>query len=157
MDIVNTIIAGVATILSALITLFLKEYFDRKKEGYEQVDGRIKDVIYGKWKGTFEQTLNGNLHSIELQFDLKVTNSGAITGKVKVPYGTETFDLNIKGGFYSQRFLKMDYENADRAILQFGSFVFKLSDSAKKLTGYFVGYGHLSQKIIGGDAVLEKV
>lgn len=156
-DITKAIIAGIATILAAVITLLLKEYFDRRKERYEKVDSRIRDVVYGKWKGYFEQTLEGSPQTILLEMELKVSSSGNITGKAKFPFKSETYEVNIKGGFYSQRFLKMDYENSDKAILQFGAFIFRLSDSAKKLTGYFVGHGHLTGNIIGGNATLEKV
>lgn len=89
--------------------------------------------------------------------ELKVSSSGAITGKAKYPFKTETHEVKISGGFYSLRFLKMDYENSDKAILQFGAFVFKLSDSAEKIEGYFIGYGHKNGIITGGKAILNKV
>lgn len=159
MDIAKAIIAGIAVVLSALLTLLLKEYFDRKRasDKYENLEKSISEAVNGKWKGYFEQTFGENNVSIELMLDLKVSLSGSITGKAKVPYQGEIYDIDVKGGFYSQRFLKMDYENSNKAILQFGAFVFKLSDDSQKLIGYFVGYGHKSGKIIGGNAKVEKV
>ena len=157
MDIAKALIAGCATIISAIITLLLKEYFDRRKETeYEKVKSQIRDAVYGNWKGHYKQTLNGNMLSINLSMDLKVSSTGVITGKAKVPYGDETFELDIKGGFYSERFLKMDYENQNKSVLQFGAFIFKLSDNSKRLAGNFVGSGHVSGDIIGGNAILEK-
>jgi hypothetical protein len=156
MDITKAIIAGIATILSAIIALLLKEYFDKKKEPYKKIDEQIKDAVHGRWKGSFQQVLNDTHQTFDLELDIRVSNTGSLTGKAKYPYKNEIIDINIKGGFYSERFLKMDYENSNKAIMQFGSFVFKLSDDAKILTGYFVGYGHISGKVIGGNAVLNK-
>lgn len=156
-DITKAIIAGIATILASVITLLLKEYFDRRKARYEKVADKIRDAVYGKWKGSFEQTLESQPINIEMDIELKVSSSGSITGKAKFPFRDETWEVSIKGGFYSERFLKLDYENVNRAILQFGAFIFRLSDDAKTLKGCFIGYGHISEKIIGGNAVLKKV
>ncbi len=157
MTITEAVIAGLATIFSAVITLLLKEYFIRKKERYEKLGSRLKEAVHGKWKGSYEQMLEGSHRTIDLTIELKVTTHGTIVGKAKVPYKNELFEMNITGGFYSDSFLKMDYENSERAILQFGAFVFKLSDDSRKLTGCFVGYGQVSGAIISGNATLKKI
>lgn len=50
----------------------------------------------------------------------------------------------------------MDYQNEDPNIVQFGSFVFHLSDDARKLEGKFVGYGHINKEVIFGSCVFRK-
>lgn len=157
MNITEAVIAGVATILASIITLLIKEYLDKRKESYKRIDDQIRDVVYGKWKGTFQQVFNDSLQTIDFEMELKVSSRGKVIGTGKYLFENEVYVVNISGGFYSNRFLKMDYENSNKAILQFGSFVFKLSDGAKTLNGHFVGYGHLSGKVIGGNAILHKL
>jgi hypothetical protein len=157
MEITSAVIAGIATILSAIITLFLTEYLGRRKERFIKVSDAIKRTVSGTWKGKYDQILRENPVTVDLIIELTVSTRGKITGTATVPYGEDTFVVNIRGGFYSIRFLKMEYENSNDAILQFGSFVFKLSDDAKEIEGHFVGYGHISKKIIGGPAILKKV
>lgn len=153
------IIAASASIFSTTSGILLKQYFDQKKENdkYASLEDHIKDAVTGKWKGYFDQTLDENHFKYQVTLDLKVSSKGSLIGKAKVPFEDEIFDINVKGGFYTGRFLKMDYENSDKAIQQFGAFVLNLSSNNKKLTGFFVGFGHITERIMGGIAVLEKV
>lgn len=157
MNLTNAIIAGIATILSAAFTIIISEYLDQRK--YKKVKKEVREAINGKWKGIIQQTLNDNLQVFDADITFKVLSSGAITGIAKVPnpINNEMFFLDLKGGFYSEWFIKIDYESANKAILQFGTFIFRLSYDAARLEGYFNGHGHISGKIIAGPAYFEKV
>jgi len=147
-------ITGIATILSSVLTIIVTKYLESDK--YINAGKAMKEAVRGNWKGIFNQTLDDQNITVPIDFNLKVSSWGSITGKAKIIFNNELIHFNIRGGFYLRHFLKMNYENADRSVTQFGSFVFKLSDTSKKLTGHFVGYGHISGKVISGPAVLEK-
>jgi hypothetical protein len=117
----------------------------------------IKDAVSGKWEGKYEQILNGALEEIDVYMFLEVSRKGKIIGKATIPYGEDAFEANLKGGFYLRSFIKLEYENTNKAIIQFGSFVFRLSDRPNKLAGQFVGYGHISEKVISGSIQLKKI
>ena len=155
--ITKAIIAAAASIISAIITVLLKEYLEIRKQNYKKQSDERRRIISGTWKGTFEQTLNEKLVKLEIIMELKATSRGAITGKAKSSYKNDSFQVAIKGGFYSDDFLKMEYENVDRSVVQFGSFVFRLASNPKIMKGYFVGYGHISEMIISGPAVFYKI
>lgn len=157
MDITKAIIAAAATIISAIITVLLKDYLDRRKENYKKQSDQRRRIISGTWKGTYEQLLNEKLITIDIVMELKISSRGTITGIAKVAYENYSFQVVIKGGFYSDDFLKMDYENSDRSVVQFGSFVFRLASNAKNIKGCFVGFGHINERIISGQATLDKV
>lgn len=157
MDIAKAIIAAIATILSSVLTLLIKEYFERRR--FNKIGSEIRDAVYGKWTGQIHQALNGDKRIFETQLELKVSSAGVITGKAEVPHPNKNgvYYLSLDGGFYSERFLKINYENSNKAILQFGTFVFMLSPNADKLTGHFVGYGNISEAVIAGSAQFKKV
>ena len=163
-DLLKVIGTGIATILSAVVTILIKNYFDRKKEGekYRSVETAIQEAVGGKWKGYIKQSLNGDLLFENVKVSFKVSDNGSIKGEMKVPYKDELYELKCTGGFYSQRFMKLEYENSNKAILQFGSMVIKLSDDSIKLEGYFVGNGVIgrntpvSKNIIAGEMFFVK-
>ena len=157
-ELLKAIVAGAVSIISAVIAIIVKNYLDKKKEDdqYRDVDKAIQEAVEGRWKGEINQTLNGNILFLEVIATFKVSNSGSIKGQMIIPYENESFRLKCVGGFYSMRFIKMEYENHNKAILQFGSMVFKLSDDCNKFEGYFVGYGHISKNLIAGSMVFTK-
>lgn len=156
MDITKAIIAGIATITSAIITVLLKEYLGRRKENYRKQSDERRKKISGRWNGKYQQVFEGNEVTIQINIELKVLSRGAINGIGNVSYGRYSFQVNIKGGFYLDDFLKLEYENSDKGIIQFGSFVLKLSSNAKEIKGHFVGYGHITEAIISGPVSLSK-
>jgi hypothetical protein len=117
----------------------------------------LRKAVTGTWEGKYEQIFKGKKIAVDLTMKLKANHNGSIVGYATVPFGENSFKVNIKGGVYSRQFLKMEYENANKAVIQFGSFVFKLSHNIKTISGHFVGYGHITQKVIGGPAELTKV
>ena len=158
-DTIKAIIAGVATIISAILTVVVKNYLDKKKESerYKNVGTAIQEAVSGKWKGDIKQTLNSNAIFVQVDSTFKVSENGMIKGEIILPYENRIVKLLFTGGFYSLRFIKLEYENSNKAILQFGSIVLKLSDDSTRLKGHFVGYGHISGDIIAGNINFTKV
>lgn len=117
----------------------------------------IKDAVTGDWMGQYQQMLDGTLRDIEISMTFKAVDNGRVVGTAKVEYGKEVFSVNMKGEFHLGRFIKLEYENANKAFVQFGLFVFKLSDRPDKLVGAFVGHGHVSEKVICGTVAVSKV
>jgi hypothetical protein len=109
MDIAKAIIAGIATILSAVITLLIKDRQSKAK--YQKIEPEVSDAIYGKWKGTVQHELGNSLQIHVIDLELKVSGSGVITGKASFSHNSESYLLMLSGGFYSLRFIKVNYEN----------------------------------------------
>ncbi len=160
MEITIAIITGLTTITSAIVTSLLKDYLaNRKKQKFDNFQTQIAEAVSGKWKGEITQALNGVEVSMVVLLDFKVTSLGIITGMARIPKSPtgEIIEMNLNGAFYSERFLKVSYNNVNTAVVQFGTFIFKLSGNALTLKGNFVGYGHLNENIILGKASFEKI
>jgi hypothetical protein len=148
-------IGAIATVISAIITVLFTELLSRIR--YTSPGNTRRKEVKGNWSGTFDQHLDGVLQTFELDLELKVSIFGSISGIAKLTYNGKLLRMKVNGGFYLRDFLKMNYRNANKAITQFGAFIFRLSDGCDKLEGHFVGYGHLSKKVISGPAVLIKI
>ena len=55
-----------------------------------------------------------------------------------------------KGGFKSERFLEITFQNRDDKIIQFGSLLMELDPLGKNLSGRVQGFGPVSGRIISG-------
>ena len=73
--------------------------------------------------------------------------------------GLATRTLDFTGGFLHEQFVKLDYNNPDSDIMQFGCYVAKLitTSDRKTLDGRFVGYGPDTRDIVHGTAICNKV
>ncbi len=64
--------------------------------------------------------------------------------------------LKVTGNFYFNRFLKLEYANADGAVMQFGSGVLELNAPGNELEGEYSGYGAWSNTVVSGTLRLTK-
>jgi hypothetical protein len=150
------IIASITTLLSPILTLYIKKNIDDNTEKKQSLQN---EVIIGRWVGTTSQKLHNKDVEFKIDFLFKNENN-KLTGLCTVnlsetkTVGLETFVIN--GGLYMKRFLRIEYNNNDPDMLQFGYFLLELSPLGKKLNGNFVGYGPESKEIICGKVVLEK-
>jgi len=62
----------------------------------------------------------------------------------------------LDGGFFHDRFLKLDYKNADNTAVQFGAIITELSSEGRTLRGYYVGYGAISERPVCGTLEVQK-
>jgi hypothetical protein len=148
------IIGGVSTITAVVIPIAQK-HFETKTLFPISTDRR--NILQGKWTGTVNQHIDKNtFNTISVELNIKINI------KQRKIYGTgiinalQIYHVSLDGSFRNDRFLKMDYQNIDSSIVQFGSFVFHLSDDSKQLKGRFVGYGHISKDIISGSCQFNK-
>jgi hypothetical protein len=156
---INALITGAFATVVAIISVGGTIYISKRKveSKYADIKKYKRDAINGRWKGFFEQRLKDELITYQFNLEFTVSKSGSISGKVNLPYKDEIFYIDITGGFYSESFLKMDYQNSNKEITQFGAFVLKIADDCRKLEGYYVGYGHKTGTITAGHSVIEKI
>jgi hypothetical protein len=79
-----------------------------------------------------------------------------IKGKALFHRADRNYEVTIKGGFYGDRYLKIEYLHS-QPIFGFGYMIFALNDETTAMNGKVVAYGAKSQKIVVGVVTLEKV
>jgi len=151
--IIASIVGGIATICAAIIPLLVKSR--NEKRLFYPISRDRRKALTGKWEGiVVQQTNTENKLSFKVQLDIE------IKGRKLIGNGTlindTIYNVELEGSFRNDRFLKMDYRNKEPQVIQFGSFIFHLSDDARGLKGLFVGYGHLSKSILHGHCEFHK-
>jgi len=155
-DTTTAIVGGVATIISSVSTVLVKNYLDNKSKN-EKIEEDVRVALYGIWGGKLNQFLEDALQTIDIKIELKATETGSLTGQGELLYKQKSYKLTIVGNYKSSRFLKLEYYNSNKAIHQFGTFIFRLSDDSTELNGHLVGYGQISKKIVSGSITLNKI
>jgi hypothetical protein len=152
-DVLAAIIGGLATLTGVIVSPIVSKFIENKSFYPISRDRRKK--MAGKWKGKVNQYEKDVItRSIEVELDLTIKGKEVRgTGMVN---SEGLHQVSLKGFFRNDRFLKMDYQNDDESVVQFGCFVFGLGDDSKSLTGKFVGYGHVARKIVNGECHFEK-
>jgi hypothetical protein len=135
-----------------------KRRLDKDKS---DVSDEMGSAITGRWVGTVHQDegLDGRPMDYPCTLDLRLNGKSVVgSGKVNITIdGISTpAMLKIDGGFYKDRFFRLEYINTDRSYLHFGAFILRLDSIPTKMQGRFCGYGAFSKKIIGGNLEFEK-
>lgn len=146
------IVSGMFTFLGGLITFFLMKYYEQRQ--LLPVGSARKKALCGDWKG---QVIQRSIGSYEIEMSLAFKGH-KIIGKGWLRHNEKNLiiSLDMEGGFLYENFLKLDYKNADSAHIQFGSMIFEISPTSRKMKGKFSGYGSISEAVVGGDISLEK-
>lgn len=153
------LIGAATTLFAAVLGAFANKWFDSNPNLW--IGGKRRRALQGRWRGALKQ-LDSDLsdvevHTLEMSFAPRlrtIKGTAFFTATVK---GTElTVDLQVRGGFLHDRFLKVDYSHSDEAHIQFGSAVLLMSDDGRSLTGRYVGYGSLTKQIVTGLITLSK-
>jgi hypothetical protein len=107
------------------------------------------DQVEGPDGGPYEQTLRVTLH----------VEGDAIRGNfTDIDAGRGLRDaFLICGRLYFERFLQLDCHPRKPGIVQFSTWILEWHDGATILNGRFVGYGHVTSKIIHGTVTLTKL
>jgi hypothetical protein len=151
----NAVIAAVGTIIGSILTIFTKDYIENRN--FVFLSSARRKSLRGNWDGNLVQE-RGTSKERTLRVDLELKTGWwqlEGTGKVYME-GTNVIMVKLKGAFRNDMFLKMSYENFKTEVVQFGSFVFELNRNSNKLSGMFIGYGHLTESVVFGDAVFHK-
>lgn len=146
------LVKGLFAISGSLITFFLVKYYEHRQ--LLPVGGARRKALCGNWKGQITQRTVGT-YAVEMSLESK---GNKIIGKGWLRHIERNLliTLDMEGGFLYENFLKLDYRNADRAHIQFGSMIFEVSPCSKKIKGKFSGYGSVLKAVVGGDISLEK-
>jgi hypothetical protein len=155
----GALIGAAATILAVPLTVFLTRAADRRD--LLRID-RARGALAGQWRGTLEQYDDGmgNVQVVLVEMNLsvrrkRVLGSGHFVAMFK---GSEiTVNLVFEGGFLHERFLKLEYRNADVAAMQFGTAVLDLMPDGKELIGSYVGFGSINRRIVTGKLTFVKI
>lgn len=157
-QIIAAIIGAVGAILAPLITILVQEILSQKR--YKKTS-RLKVLTENSWKGMAIQEFNDQNDKIEIPFEMEFRrrfNKVYGNAKYDAPEGIEAMpgNMNIKGGFLKDKFLKLDFRNKKPEIEQFGVFIFEMNSYGKTLNGRYCGYGPSQEKVIHGKIELKK-
>ncbi|RYE55833.1 MAG: hypothetical protein EOP48_09335 [Sphingobacteriales bacterium] len=142
---VKAVIATVGTILGSILTVLTKDYIENRNLVF--VSFAHRKSLNWVWTGEIKQGLGAST-ALKLRVDLKIKTGLWIfyrTGKIYMEDSNMSI-VNLKGAFRNYKFFKISYENRSSEVVQFGSFVFSLSDVRNKVVGMFVGYGYINEK-----------
>ena len=154
-EIVAAIISSMVAIVAPIITLVVKNNYDRRF--WETITGRKKAII-GTWVGAITQTIDNIPTSLNLEI-VFTANKKIVKGDASIisPTTGKSIKLKFVGGFLFERFIKFEYKNPDESIIQFGNAILDLSADGKTLIGEFVGFGSITNQIVSGEVKLNLV
>jgi hypothetical protein len=152
----STVIASVITGAAAIIvpfTTYLTKVYEQRF--LEPISRSRRDALIGKWQGTVNQPPSNATVTIYLNASRK-----KITGKadLNINFQGQPYFITLvfTGGFFHDRFLKLDYRNTNRGTIQFGAMLLELPAHPVTMTGQYVGYGSLSEGFVSGNILLTK-
>jgi len=149
------IIGGGVALIAPITTYIATRLYDQRS--LQKLDGSRRALL-GKWRGELIQEYEGKPVAVVIDLEFTAANK-KIEGVAEVDdfrAGRPRDKLKLEGGFRVDRYIKLDYENRDPAVFQFGTFVAKLQPDGKTLKGHFVGYGYVTDRILHGEATLLK-
>src|SRR5947209_1056856 len=138
--IIASVIGGFVALVVPILTLIAKDWYEGRKF---TKDKTRRDALVGTWRGPMKQAIGRN-GPFETVATIKFTEHGKkIIGKATYTSGEAEYELDFVGGFLHEQFVKLDYNNPDSQIMQFGCYVARLdiTKHSKILDGRFVGYG----------------
>lgn len=146
------IVSGIFALICALTTFFLMKFYEQRQ--LLPLGSARKKALCGNWKGQIMQRTVGS-YDIEMSLE---SIGNKIIGKGWLRHSERNLftALEMVGGFLYEIFLKLDYKNADKAHIQFGSMIFEVSPCSRKIKGKFSGYGSVLKAVVSGDISLEK-
>jgi len=164
-EILTAIIGGLFSLAAAYVTWRLSR---RPPEvgGFADIPETRIEGARGVWRGTLSQAEypGGPVESrLEMTLDVK---RATIVGDLTVIARFEahlhgrsedvTIQLRVRGGFYTDSLVKLDYKNTTPGILQFGTMILQLDARSSHMDGRLVGYGSYAERVIHGVLSLEK-
>jgi|SRR5262245_3883744 len=149
------ILGAVCTLASPIIALLVKE--KRQNRLLETITSSRRKAIEGNWKITCIQEIKGEgvpdgfTGTLSFEAGQKI-----VKGKIAYEhYKRGPAVLNLKGGFYNDRFLKLEYENEIYRVIQFGVIILELSANGSTLRGRLLGFGADSEMLVTGKITAE--
>ena len=153
-EIVAAIIGGLFGLFTPLIVIYAKD----RKEKERKADNYRALRLSGRWNGTFITRLrlsNDVPDSYPLLVEFDIRN--------RTPKGKGIFEINkfkyeiaLEPKPENENFLSVHYRSKDRNIILWGTMVLRVDALGNKMSGEFIGYGAISEGIIGGRVELTK-
>lgn len=150
------IIGGLCTLISSIVTIFIKKYIENR--GLKSSSVRRQRALKGVWSGEINQT--AFFEHKNKSYPIKIE----INPHRKEVFGYASWSIDgfenkvdIKGHYYNERFLAVEYRNVDINKVHFGFLILELSADNESLRGEFLGYGSKSERLISGKMTLRKV
>jgi hypothetical protein len=138
--------------------------FDLKMEQFEDqnLTNDKKKAIIGRWKGDAVQEFSdGRKMLAKVDGELEMKKDDTIRGELKYSFELNgekfTDTIRLYGRFLYASFLRLNYENSDDFITQFGAVVLKLDATGSFLDGNFIGFGRRTEELFKADVHLKKV
>jgi hypothetical protein len=138
---------------------------DIRRRGYRSsqlapISVRRRQALIGFWTGSGRQEAQAQRRAFNTRVSvrLKVVDE-TINGLGHFSFARDGKQylsrFKLEGSFSHDRFLKLDYRNVDDDAIQFGCFIAQ-SANGKTLSGYYVGYGAVSENLVRGFISLSK-
>ncbi len=133
----------------------------RSRKKYFRSD--LLPAVLGKWAGNANQEfttmgfpINAEVFVEFSSQDSRITGNGVYL--FNLPGGRSVEENYLfMGGFFNDRYLRLEYESHDPFRLQFGSVMLELAPNGNELIGRFQGFGVESRTIISGTVLLKRI
>ncbi len=83
-------------------------------------------------------------------------NQKKVFGEGRSYQNNAVHKFSFTGAFKNERFLKLEYQNKDSNVVNFGTIILELSSTGKSLNGRYVGHGHINERILDGEILVDK-
>ena len=136
---------------------------------------KTPDVTFsaaGQWRGKAKQQIIGANTEIDLDLTMKLdieqdgdklsgsstieVSNASLTGNPAAYGNMQLQKVDFTGHLRNNQFLHLNYVNPDPGILQFGTSVFEVLNPTVHLSGMFMGFSPVSNKMVMGTAHLDK-
>lgn len=144
-----TVLGLMGTFIVPFIVVLFQKYYENKD--YKRINNERRKTLSGNWKGIFigEPAEGSNSQEQDISGEIIAKNR-----KVKGEFKYNDHHIFCEGGFRNDRFLVLVYNNKTK--LQFGAIILELKPTNEELLGKFMGFGHLSEKLVFGKVSLKK-
>lgn len=68
----------------------------------------------------------------------------------------ETTAIIGSGYFINDSFIRLEYRNENRSIIQFGNAIVHLSGNGRTICGHLAGYSHSFETLVWSDVTINK-
>jgi hypothetical protein len=159
--VIAALISGTSSLIGgSLATHFVSRFLEQRDLPSISKDRRI--ALNGRWQGVYHQDVgpSGGPTDYAMKADFTAKKK-AIMAKIEMVLSFEGTTYHIaydgKGSYVDNRFIKMEYESADPGVMQFGFMILEYSTLGYTLTGRFVAFGAITERLVSGNINLQKI
>ena len=111
-----------------------------------------------QWVGTVYQQHGPEGKPIDFPISVifEVLSLQKIRGKFWYPWDHTKTVLEAEGKAVDNRIIVLEFKDANKSIIRFGTFMFEFDHSGRSLDGYFVAYEAETKAIVTGNLMLHR-